>query len=289
VLYGRAAVTERRREGVAGWVLDLARNPGGVLRSHLLLGPVDGRTRERVLRAVADADGGRWAAWLHEAWATFLGEAVDDAAGDEAALLELAAASAAEGRPLDPGALVALAPGSMVATVRAILAQAEVAADVGRRVDRLAGRLTGRRPLDPLRLVGDAASVAVLWPLAAPAVGTAAALRLAGRLAPPVPEVDGAPPDEANLLAHLLARTVPAYLANAGIRLALLRLPVPVTIGIRTGRSEASVRLARGRVEVTNGIRSGAAVVLEGDVEPLLQLAAGSLVRDLASLRLRRD
>jgi hypothetical protein len=125
--------------------------------------------------------------------------------------------------------------------------------------------------------------------VAAPVLATAGAMRLATRLAPPMPAIEEPEGDDANLLVHLLARTVPAYLANAGVRLALLRLPVVVSIGVRTGRSAATLRIGRGRVEVANGVGSDALVVLEGDVEPLLQVATGSLVRELAGLRLKRD
>ena len=116
-----------------------------------------------------------------------------------------------------------------------------------------------------------------------------AALRAVDGLAPPVPEIRTPPPDEANLLAHLLATTVPAYLANAGVRLALLRLPVVVSIGVRAGRTSATLRVGRGAVEVVNGIAPDAVVVLEGEVEPLLQLATGSLLRELSTLRLKRE
>ena len=76
---------------------------------------------------------------------------------------------------------------------------------------------------------------------------------------------------------------------DAGVRLALLRLPVPLSIGVRSGRTSATVRIGRGRIEVVNGIARDAVVVLEGEVEPLLQLATGSLLRELAALRLEPE
>jgi hypothetical protein len=137
--------------------------------------------------------------------------------------------------------------------------------------------------------VAEAATVTVALPLAAPMVLVAAAMRAVERLAPALPEIRTPPDDEANLLSHLLATTVPAYLGNAGARLAILRLPVPVTIGVRAGRTAATIRVGRGVVEVTNDIAPDAIVVLEGEVEPLLQLATGSLVRELSALRVKRE
>jgi hypothetical protein len=114
------------------------------------------------------------------------------------------------------------------------------------------------------------------------------ALRALRRLAPELPTVQTPPAGEANLLVHLLARAVPSYLANAGLRLVVLRLPVPLAVGIKAGRTAATLRIGRGRIEVDNGIRPDAALIVEGDVEPLLQLATGHLVREIGSLRVKR-
>jgi hypothetical protein len=169
------------------------------------------------------------------------------------------------------------------------VAQIEVSNLVGNTVDGLLARVTRRRPLQPLRALTEAATVAAALPLAVPLVLTAAAMRAVDGLAPPMPDIGAPPEGEANLLAHLLATTVPAYLANAGVRLAVLGLPVPVSIGVRAGRTSATVRIGRGQVAISNGIGPDAVVVLEGEIEPLLQLATGSLVRELSTLRLKRD
>lgn len=271
---------------VAAWLLDLGRNVPGFVRARLPVGPLDGRTRERVLLAVAESDGGRWSVWVHDGWIAFLGEGVDEPTDAEDALLDYARACAAADRPIDTGALAAAVPPAAVATARAVVAEAALTAAVGRRIDGIARRL---RHLDVLGAAVEAATVAVAAPVVAPVLATAGAMHAVARLAPPLPDVDAPDDDDANLLAHLLARTVPAYLANALVRLAVLRLPVPLTIGVRTGRSEATVRIDRGRVAVTNGIAGDAVVVLEGDVEPLVHVAAGSLVRELTALRLRRE
>jgi hypothetical protein len=114
------------------------------------------------------------------------------------------------------------------------------------------------------------------------------AMRALRRVAPEVPAVDMPAPGEANLLVHLLARAVPAYLANAGVRLALLNLPAPLVLGITAGRTSATVRVGRGAIVLENGIQPDAALVVEGDVEPLLQVATGHLVREIGSLRVKR-
>lgn len=277
---------------LAPWFAELARTLPGLVRSYLPGGPIDARTRERVILAVTEVNGCRYCAWIHGSWADYLGDSVDDpdeVEQTEQALLTYARACAEAGRPLDPSPLAAVLPAEALGAVRATVAQIEVSNLVGNTVDGLLARLTRKRPLDPVRAVGEAATVAAALPLAVPLLATSAAMRLVRRLAPDIPEVQAPPAAEANLLVHLLARTVPAYLANAGVRLVALRLPMPVSVGIRAGRTAATVRIGRGRVAIDNGIGPDALVVLEGDIEPLLQLATGSLVRELSTLRLKRD
>jgi hypothetical protein len=102
-----------------------------------------------------------------------------------------------------------------------------------------------------------------------------------------MPEVDTPAAGEANLLVHLLAASAPTYLANAVVRLAVLGLPRPIAFGIRAGRTAATVRVGRGRIGVENGITRDTIFVVEGEVEPLLQLATGSIVRELSTVRIR--
>ena len=274
---------------LAPWLLELVRTARGLVRAYLPGGPVDARTRERVILAVTEVNGCRYTAWVHSSWAAFLGDDVEDPADAEAALLDHARSCAEAGRPLDVGALTAVLPPEAVAVVRATIAEVEVSNLVGNTVDGLLATLTGRRPFAPLRLAGEAVTVAAALPLAMPLVATAAAMRVVSRLAPRLPEVQAPADDDANLLVHVLARAVPAYLANAGVRLVALRFPAPVSIGIRAGRSAATIRIGRGRVAIDNGISPDVLMVLEGDIEPLLQAATGSLVRELAALRLKRD
>jgi AhpD family alkylhydroperoxidase len=271
------------------WFAELGRTLPGLVRSYLPGGPIDARTRERVILAVTEVNGCRYCAWIHGSWADYLGERVEDPAEAEEALLAYARACADAGRPLDPAPLLDVLPAEAVAAVRATVAQIEVSNLVGNTVDGLLARATRKRPLDPPKAAVEALTVAAALPLAAPLLGTAAVMRFVRRVAPPMPDIEGPAPGEANLLVHLLARAVPAYLANAGVRLLLLRLPVPLSLGIRAGKTAATVTIGRGRAALANGIAPDAVVVLEGDVEPLLQLATGSLVRELTTLRLKRD
>ena len=97
------------------------------------------------------------------------------------------------------------------------------------------------------------------------------------------------PAGEANLLAHLLARAVPDL---SGQRRCCAwpcwARRCPVVLGITAGRTSATIRIGRGGVRIDNGIAPDAVLVVEGDVEPLLQLATGHLVREIASLRVKR-
>ena len=277
---------------LAPWLAELLRTAGGLVRSDLPGSPVDARTRERVILAVTEVNGCRYGAWIHGSWADYLGdrpEGDEEGVRAEEALLLYARACADAGRPLDPEPLREVLPDEAVAAVRATVAQIEVSNLVGNTVDGLLARLTRRRPLDPPRAAVEAATVAAALPLALPMLAAGAAMRAVSRLAPPVPEIEQPPAGEANLLVHLLAQTVPAYLANAGVRLATLGLPVPVSVGVRAGRTAATLRIGRGRIALENGIGPEAIVVVEGDIDPLLQLATGSLVRDLSTLRIRRD
>ena len=269
------------------WLLELVATAPSLLRSYLPGAPIDPRTREQVILAVTEVNGCRYCAWIHGSWADYLGS-LDDPAEVQDALLAHARASAEAGRPLDLGPLREVLPAEVADGLRATVAQIEVANLVGNTVDGLLARATRRRPLDAPRAVRELATVALALPVAVPMLGVGAALRALRNAAPDVPAVEMPPPGEANLLVHLLARAVPGYLANAGLRLALLRLPVQVPIAVRAGRTAATLRVGRGRVALENGIHPDALLVVEGEVEPLLQVATGHLVREIASLRVKR-
>ncbi len=270
---------------LAPWLVELGRTMPGLVRSYAPGGPLGSRTRERVILAVTDVNGCRYCAWIHGAWQDFLGDVAH--ADAEEALVTYARACAEAGRPLDPGPLADVLPPEAIASLRATVAQIEVSNLVGNTVDGLLARLTRKRPMAPITAAAEMATVVMAAPVAAPLLATAGLMRLATRLAPELPEVDTPPAGEANLLVHLIAQAAPTYLANAVVRLAVLRLPFTVSVGVRAGRTGATVRVGRGRVAVVNGIAGDAVMVVEGDVEPLLQLASGSIVRELRSIRIR--
>jgi AhpD family alkylhydroperoxidase len=269
------------------WLGELARTLPALARSYLPGAPIDARSREQVILAVTEVNGCRYCAWIHGSWADYLGQ-VEDPADVVEVLLAHARASAEAGTPLDPAPLLEVLPPEVVAGLRATVAQIEVANLVGNTVDGLLARATRRRPLDPPKALAEIATVAVALPVAVPLLAVGGAMRALGRLAPAVPAVEMPPPGEANLLVHLLARAVPSYLANAGLRLALLNLPAPLVVGITAGRTSATLRVGRGAIVLANGIQPDAALVVEGDVEPLLQVATGHLVREIGSLRVKR-
>jgi AhpD family alkylhydroperoxidase len=265
------------------WVAELARTIPGLVRSYS--GGVDPRVRERVILAVTEVNGCRYCAWIHGSWQDYLGDRGEEEA--EEALLVYARACADAGVPLDPAPLRDHLPPEAVQAVRATVAQIEVSNLVGNTVDGLLARVTRLRPLDPLAAARELSVVGVAVPVALPLLALAGAMRAVHRLAPPVPEVAMPPAGEANLLVHLLGEAAPTLLANSLLRLFLLRAPVRVAVAIRAGRTAATVRLQRGQIALENGVAPDAIAVVEGDVEPLLRLASGSLLAEVGRLRLR--
>jgi AhpD family alkylhydroperoxidase len=266
-------------------MVELAATVPGLLASYTRA--IDPRTRERVILAVTEVNGCRYCAWIHGNWQDFLGEGVDRVDADEA-VLAYARACAEAGEPLDPAPLMdhGLSPAG-VRALRATVAQIEVSNLVGNTVDGLLARLTRKRPFNPLAAASELAVVAAAVPLAVPLLSTAAAMRAVGRLAPPLPAVTMPAKGEANLLVHLLAAAIPTYLSNAAVRLVVLGLPFEVAVGLKAGRTTATVRVGRRRVSVENGVAVDALAVVEGEVEPLLKLASGNVVGELRKLRLR--
>lgn len=270
---------------MAPWFTELIRLVPDLARSYLPFAPLDPRSRERVIMAVTEVNGCRYCAWIHGAWQDFLGT-TDPADADEAVLV-FARACADAGRPLDAGALGAVLPPDAVRGVRATVAQIEVANLVGNTADGLIARLTGKRPRAPLSAAQELAAVGLALPVAIPMVAIGGAMHVARRWARPVPTVDMPDPGEANLLVHLLAQAVPSYLANTAVRTAVLGLPMTVSIGLRAGRTAATLRVGRGAISLANGIQNDAMVVIEGDVEPLLRAATGAILTELRSIRIR--
>lgn len=282
--FPRRTATLRR---LAPWIPEILLNAPGLLSAYSRVGnSLDPRTRERIILAVTEVNGCRYCAWIHGSWQDFLGEGINRADAEQA-VLTYARACAEAGKPLDPTPLTAQLGPAGVRELRATVAQIEVSNLVGNTVDGLLARLTRKRPLAPLAAAQEVAVVAAAVPLAVPMIATAAAMRAVDRMAPPLPEIGMPPAGEANLLVHLLAAAIPPYLSNAAVRLALLGLPFEMPIAIRAGRTAATLRIGRRAVGVENGVASDALVLLEGEVEPLLRLAAGSVVGELRKLRLR--
>lgn len=274
------------RQRVATWAVELSQSAWGLAAAYLpFVRAISSRSREQVVLAVTEVNGCRYTAWIHGAWSEFLGdEAADDALD---LLLDHARASALAGRPVDSSHLEGRLPPDAVRAVRATVAVAELSSLVGNTVDALADRLRGRRPLDLGALAGEVAVVALGLPVAAPLLAAAGAMRLASRLSPPLPEIVCPPDDEANLVVAMLAEAIPTYLANALVRALVLAAPRPVVLGVRAEDTSATVRISRDAIELSNGLAHDVAVVVDGGLDLLLDVAGRALDRDLTRLTVR--
>ena len=265
--------------GVRAWLAELLRVPFGLLAAYVPGSGVRARTREQLILAVSEANGVRSAAWVHGAWLDLLGPgAADDAL---APLFDYARACAEAGEPLDATTLAATYPRAVVDSVRASVAVAHLASAVGGPADELWDRVRQGRWGTPREAVGHVVSAGLALPWLAPSLAMAGAMRVVTRLAPPLPPIDVPPAPEANLVVHLLAEAAPAYLGHVLVRTGVVMSPVPVAVAFRMDGTAATIRLGRGRVAITNGIEPSAVAVVDGGVEPLVQLVAGSILQDL--------
>ncbi len=240
----------------------------GVVEAHVPgAGGIDPRTRERILVAVADRRHDPLAAWVHRTWLSFLGPgSVDEGDPVTEPLVAYAASSIDAGAPLDPTTLLVVYQPAVVRSLRASIARAELQSGLG---------VLGRPTLLP------EAAVAVL-------------MRSAQAIVPRVPTAEVVD-DEANLVVHLLAGSLPVLLGNTVLRALLLWNPVPVAIGVRpTGDDDdavgaaATLRIGQGRVEIVSGLRPDALVVIDGGLEALLRYATGDVVRQARASETRR-
>src|SRR3954469_2020195 len=111
---------------MAPWVGEALATLPGLVRSYGPGGPLDPRTRERVILAVTEVNGCRYCAWIHGNWADFLGDGVSRLDAEEA-VLAYARACADAGKPLDPTPLRERGlPEASIQAVRATVAQIEV-------------------------------------------------------------------------------------------------------------------------------------------------------------------
>lgn len=270
---------------VLNWVLELARTLPGLLPG----GPLSPATTHRILVAVSDEHTAPTWTYVHDAWLDFRG--AGEATDEDEPFVGYARACAREQRPLDTTVLDATLPKPAVTQLRALVAGSELANLTADAADRLLAVVTGRRAdarSHPVHLAWDAALATVGAPLAATGIAAATAARLVQRLAPPPRSVETPDDDEANLLTHVVADTVRAWTANAGVRLILLRLPFTVTFGLRDGLAECTVRLGHGRAQVENGIAPDTVVLLEGELGPVLRNAATAAVEQLGHVRIRK-
>ena len=171
--------------------------------------------------------------------------------------------------------------------MRATVAQIEVSNLVGNTVDGLLARLARKRPLAPIAFAREAATVAAAVPIAVPLLATAGVMRVAAASLRRCPR---------STCLRRAKRTFscicwrPPRRRTSPTRWSVSRCsacPDRSPSGYGPGRTAATVRIGRGKLAVENGISRDTIVVVEGEVEPLLQLATGSIVRELSSVRIR--
>jgi hypothetical protein len=131
----------------------------------------------------------------------------------------------------------------------------------------------------PSKLLADVVAVAAGAPMLGTSLAAGLLFELCNRLAPAAARAQA--PDDATLLAHVLADAAPTYLGNALVRALALRSPWPLAVGVRSGQSAATVRVGRGEVVVANGLESDVVAVLDGDVDLLIEAASGTLLNEV--------
>lgn len=264
---------------IAPWLAELARNLPGVAPSFGLPPVLDLRTRLRLHIAIDRTNSAHLSLWVHESLGSFMGEGTFMPADD--VIVGYAEQSAQLGKPADDEALRHALPDEVVGVVRATVARMQIAALLLNSAQCFAGRFVGRLPRSPRKLVVEGATALAIAPVLAPVAAVAGAARALASLAPPMPEVN-TPPDDENLLVGLIAQAMPALLANAAVRSAALNLPAMLVVGVRSGRSSATVRIGRGVVAVDSGIAPSAQIVVDGDAAPLLRYASSRIARDVS-------
>jgi hypothetical protein len=240
------------------WLAELVRTLPGTVRHSL-----DLRTRQQVSLAVAEVNASRPWIWAYQAWRDFLGPTVID---EE--IIAYAQACAGGGRPVET---------FLPSGVRATVAWAELASLAANGVEAFGERVRGRRPWRSAGMAWDTGVALVALPLTVPALAAAGLVRAAAQLAPPIPVAEVGEDDEANLLVAVLAHAVPQLLGNAAVRTALVGLPATVTVGVRAGEIEATVRLGRRRLAIDNGIAADARIVIDVDAASIAGLAAAAM------------
>ena len=264
------------------WLSALTPRIGPLVRGYLPGAVIDARRRELVSAVVAGAIGADGVARLHAAWLDVLGPAELDEVDDE--VLAWAIAAVGEGPPLRGDDLPMHVSREAQAALAAIVAHAVVTSVTAQRAESVVDRVMGRRPRSLVGLGADLVACAVGLPFLAPVAVAGAACAAIGRVAPAAAVMDVAA--EPNLLAQLLVETLPTWLGSAWGRTVVTVLPVEVPIAWRSGLAEATVRVGRGRIQVTNGVADDAWALFDGEVDSLLRAGSHSLTRELRTARL---
>ena len=265
---------------VGAWTAELLSVPVGLVDAYLPgRSAIRARTREQLIVVVSEVNGARTAAWVHGAWLDFLGTRdPEDALGP---LFDYARACAEAGVPLDTTTLDAVYPAAVVRSVRATVAVAQLGSLVANTAEGLVARLQGGPRRAGLGALQEAFSFGASLPLVAPTLVMAGTMKVLTKLAPPMPRLELPPAGDANLVVHLLAEAAPTYLGHALVRTGLVWSPVPIAVAFRMEGVSATMRIGRGRVAIANGVASDVLAVIDGGIEPLLHLVAGSILKDL--------
>ena len=251
--------------------------------------PIDRGLRERIMMAVTDVNGCRYCSWIHGGWAELMRRG--EKARDEIALAY--ARESAELGLLPPSdeareALEAVFTPAEVRAIDAAISNIEVANLAGNTVDGLIARLTGARPRDPVAMLQEAAVVAAAAPVGLPLLALGSAFRRAASQMPSVDIEVVNPAGEANMGVLMLTELIRKYRDFPLLR-ALAAGRLPFALGITAEGLSATARVRKPSVvELENGIADDAALLLEGDMGAMLEVAQepGKLVRFINEGRL---
>lgn len=269
------------------WMAELASTGTGLIESYLPRRALSPRARERIILAVVTERGSRTAAWVHAGWQSFLGDAEQGDA--ETVMIDWARRCAQAGKPLPTTELQEVLPERAIRSLRASVARATLAGEVGLAHERLLERILGPLPFRPADVAAELAVIAVGLPWVLPTTVIGTAFGLLGRIAPPLPEVEIAPREDANLLTQMLGESAPLMFGNALVRLALLDLPVVLHVGVRSEQATSTISVGRRQIRVQDGIRSDVAAVLDGWLDPFIEAASGAITTEVSNLAARRS
>jgi hypothetical protein len=267
---------------VASWLTELASVPMASALAYVPgAGSLRARTREQLICAITERNGARYSAWVHGTWLEFLGDR--DPEDVLAPLFAYARSCSERGRPLDTTTLDAVYPPELVRSLRATVARAQLENLAGNSLDSLAGAALGQRPFSLVDSVKEAALMAGAVPFVAPMVAAAGAMWLADRLAPSLPEVRTPATPQSNLVVGMVAEAVPTYLGNTVLRTGLVWAPLNLSVAFRMEGGAATLTIGRGEISVDEGVRPEALVIVDGGLDSLLHVVAGSIAGQLTS------